>query len=171
MTRLNHNLGDKLTQTTQDMTRQLTQINTRLDRIEASTPARTLEAQFKPEHELELGTPLNLRMTLHQDLFPDPNPRRLSLEPPPEPHPRRPHFEPNPRRLSPDPFFELNPRRPNHDPIPDPNPRRLHHNPAYNPNPRGPNQDQINHDDRALKSIKLEAPTFDGDLDPKMYVD
>ena len=34
MTRLNHNLGEKLNQTTQDMAHQFTQINARLNRIE-----------------------------------------------------------------------------------------------------------------------------------------
>ena len=171
MTRLNHDLGDKLAKTTQDMTHQFTQINGRLDRIETNTLARTPEAPFEPEPELELDTPLNLRRASRQDFFPDLHPRRFSPDPPPAPNPRRPQAEPNPRRFSPDPFVDLNPRRPNQNPVLDPNPRRLHHNPAYDPNPRRPNQDHLDQDDRIFKSIRLEAPTFDGDLDPKLYID
>ena len=30
---------------------------------------------------------------------------------------------------------------------------------------------QLDQDDRAMRSVKLEAPTFDGILDPKIYID
>ena len=46
------------------------------------------------------------------------------------------------------------------------NPRRAYHEPAYEPNPRRPNQGQMAQDDRSLRNIRLEAPTFDGTLDP-----
>ena len=78
----------------------------------------------------------------------------------------------NPRRtLHQDHFFEPNPRRPNPDRVHDPNPRIAHHDPVYEPNPRRHNQDQTDHDERTLRSIRLEAPTFDGNLDPKVYID
>ena len=53
MTRLNHDLGDKLNQTTQDMAHQFTQINAKPDRIEPEldTPnprKPNLEPLFKP---------------------------------------------------------------------------------------------------------------------------
>ena len=69
-------------------------------------------------------------------------------EPSPEsPHPRRnlpqdPYFEDDFGR-DPDPFVDTRPRRPNLE----------------------------DREERALRSIKLEAPTFDGSLDPRVYED
>ena len=98
------------------MTDQMTQINSRLDRLEASTPTRTLDAPIELESEPELDTPINPRR-LSQDPFPEFNPRRPNPDPVHEPHPRRPNsepfHEPNPRRPNQDPFYEPNPRRPN----------------------------------------------------------
>ena len=51
-------------------------------------------------------------------------------------------------------------------------PRRVQqHDPFRDPNPRRTNQDFIDQEERAFKSIKLEAPTFDGTLDTKVYLD
>ena len=173
MARLNQDLVGQLTQTNQS----ITQINSRLDRLEACTPARIPKAQVDPEIELELDTPINLRRAWILDLSPEPNPRReLRQDLSPEPNPRGALCQdlspkPHPRRFNQEPFFNPNPWRPNIDRVYDPNPRRIHHNLAYNPNPRRPDQDQMYQDDRAHRRIKLEASTFDGKLDPKAYVD
>ena len=51
-------------------------------------------------------------------------------------------------------------------------PRRVQqHDPFRDPNPRRNNQDFIDQEERAFKSIRLEAPTFDGTLDTKVYLD
>ena len=193
MTRVNHDLGDKLAKTTLDMTHQFTQINARLDRIETNTPARTPEAPFEPEPEPELDTPLNLRRASRQDFFPDLHPRRFSPDPPPGPNPRRPQAEPNPRRFIPDPFVDLNPRRPNQNHMDqyDPNPRRVHHDPALELNLTRPSydydsrayssydyvtqayssDDYVNQTKRATRNIRLVAPTFSGYLDLEYYLD
>ena len=149
MARLNQNLIDQLAQTNQRMTDQMTHITARLDHLEARAPERTHEDHIELELEPEYGTPINPRRAPRQDLFPEPNPRR-------------PHQ---------DPFYEPNPRRPDPDRIHDSNPRRVYHEPAYEPNPRRPNQDLMDQDDRTLRNIRLEAPTFDGNLDPKVYTD
>ena len=39
------------------------------------------------------------------------------------------------------------------------------------PHPRRPHHDTFDQDDRALRNIRLDAPTFEGSLDPKVYVD
>ena len=52
------------------------------------------------------------------------------------------------------------------------NPRRVQQpDPFRDPNPRRPNQDFIDQEERAFRSIRLEAPTFDGTLDTKVYLD
>ena len=84
--------------------------------------------------------------------------------------------------LDPEPEFEtpVNPRRTprqglfqEHNPnrVYDANPRRAYHEPVYEPNPRRPTPTQLDPDDRTMKNIRLEAPTFDGILDPKIYID
>ena len=103
------NLSDqmpRLNQTNQNMADQMTQINSRLERLEASTPARKPDAPIESKPELDT-----------------------------------------------------------------PNPRRLSQDPLYNPNPRRPDLDQMDQEDKILRSIKLEAHTFDGDFDLKLYVD
>ena len=52
----------------------------------------------------------------------------------------------------------IHPRVQRQEHTPDPHQRRSHH-------------DYMNHDERALRNIHLDAPTFDGDLDPKVYID
>ena len=172
MARLNQNLTDQLAQTNQSMTNHMVHITSRLDRLEASTPTRTFEAQIEPNPKPKLDTP---------------NPRRPNLGPLFKPNSRRPnqdpYLEPNPRRPSQDPYFESNPRRPSLDPYIKPNPRRLNQEPFFKPNPRRPNfgrvydpnltrpdQDHMDQEDKTLRSIKLQAPTFNGKLDPKAYV-
>ena len=49
----------------------------------------------------------------------------------------------------------------------DPNPRRAH----YKPNPRRPNPELVDQDERTMRNTRLEAPTFDGCRDPKVYLD
>ena len=51
------------------------------------------------------------------------------------------------------------------------NPRRAYHEPAYEPYPRGPNQYQMDYDAQTIRNNRLEAPTFDGDPNPKVYYD
>ena len=36
---------------------------------------------------------------------------------------------------------------------------------------RRPHHDYVDQDERALRNIHLDAPTFDGNLDPKVYID
>ena len=85
-----------------------------------------------------------------------------------EPNPE-PEFETplNPRRVQPQGLFQ----EPNPDRFNEPNPRRVYQNPAYDQNPRRLTPIQLDQDDRAMRSVKLEAPTFDGILDPKIYID
>ena len=53
-----------------------------------------------------------------------------------------------------------------------PNPRRAPcQNPGFEPNPSRPNPELVDQDERAMRNIRLEAPTFDGSLDPKVYID
>ena len=58
------------------------------------------------------------------------------------------------------------PRRPQH---PDPvyHPRET----QYRDPDRRPHPDDESLDDRAIRNVRLDAPTFDGSLDPKMYED
>ena len=66
---------------------------------------------------------------------------------------------------------EPNPRRPHHNPLFEPTPRRPHQDPFYEPTPRRVQHDSIDQDERALRNIRLDAPTFDGSLDPKVSID
>ena len=68
-------------------------------------------------------------------------------------------------------FPEPNLRRPHQNPLFEPTPRRPHQDPFYEPNPRRPDQDQLDRDDQTLRNIRLEASMFDGNLDPKVYID
>ena len=122
-----------------------------MDQLECRTPGGNHEVQNEPEPDLEpeFETPVN--------------PRRV---------PCQNHFhEPNPRRPQQDHFCEPNPRGPNHEQAHEPNPRRLYLEPTYEPNVRRPTPIQLDQDDRAIKNVRLEAPTFDGILDPKIYID
>ena len=49
-------------------------------------------------------------------------------------------------------------------------PRAQYPDPIPNPNPRRPTQDETE-EDRAFRSVKFDAPTFDGNLDRKVYMD
>jgi len=68
----------------------------------------------------------------------------------------------------------VRPRAQRQEHTPDPIHRRSHqdytdHTPE--PNPRRPRHDTFDQDDRALRNIRLDAPTFEGSLDPKVYID
>ena len=63
------------------------------------------------------------------------------------------HTEPESRRPIP-----LGPRTHRHDPIPEHDHRHPHH-------------DFIDLEKRVLRNIHLDAPTFDENLDPKVYID
>ena len=81
------------------------------------------------------------------------------LTPTEPPSPRLPPDHPRAQRQerTPDPTH----RRPQHDfddHTPDFNQRRHHH-------------ENFDQDDRALRNIRLDAPTFEGSLDPKVYID
>ena len=70
---------------------------------------------------------------------------------------------------TPRPTFEQEPETPLSPLAP---PRRVHQpDPFQDPNPRRNNQDFIDQEERAFKSIRLEASTFDGTLDTKVYLD
>jgi len=43
--------------------------------------------------------------------------------------------------------------------------------PFQEPNPRRPNHDFMDQDDRIIRNIRLNTPTFNGNLDPKTYID
>ena len=75
--------------------------------------------------------------------------------------------EPEPEFSTPSNFR----RMPHQDLFADPNSRRFQHNPIFDPNPRRPNPDIVNQDDQILRNVRLDAPTFDGSLDPKTYID
>ena len=104
------------------------------------------------EHFAQMSVQLSIQLTTHIDNKMNQFKARLdSLERIP-----RPTFEQEPETpLSP----LIRPRRvQQHDPFQDPNPRRN-------------NQDFIDQEERAFKSIRLEASTFDGTLDTKVYLD
>ena len=68
----------------------------------------------------------------------------------------------------------VHPRAQRQEHTPDPIQRRPHqdyvdHTPE--PPPRRPHYDTFDQDDRALRNIRLDAPTFEGSLDPKVYID
>jgi len=68
--------------------------------------------------------------------------------------------EPNPRRVQcQEPYQEPNPRR-----VQDPDP-------IQEPNRRTPHHEVCDQDERAIRNIRVEASTFDGSLEPKVYVD
>ena len=69
---------------------------------------------------------------------------------------------------NPDRVHNQNPREAHHEPNPRRDPRPYQ---TFEPNPRRPNQDQRDHDDQTLRNIRLDAPTFDGSLNPKVYLD
>jgi len=80
----------------------------------------------------------------------------------------------NPRRVQThEPFVEHKPGRPqNQDQFREPKHRgNQHHDQYHDPNHRRPNHEDQNKDDRLLRSIKIDAPTFNGCLDPKIYID
>ena len=53
-----------------------------------------------------------------------------------------------------------------------PNPRRApYQNLNIEPNPRRPYPELVDQDKRTMRYVRLEAPTFDGCLDPKVYLD
>ena len=60
------------------------------------------------------------------------------------------------------------PRSPGLAPI---HPRAQRQEPTPDHHPRRPHHDLMDQDERALRNIQLDAPTFDGDLDPKVYID
>lgn len=79
---------------------------------------------------------------------------------------REPHTEsdhetpPHPRRAQqPDLYIRPNPMRP------------LRPDPVLDVLPRRPNHEAVDQEERALRSVRLEAPTFDGSMDPKDYLD
>ena len=49
--------------------------------------------------------------------------------------------------------------------------RRGYPEPADYPYPREPNQCQMNYDAQTIRNTRFKAPTFDGDTDPKVYLD
>ena len=50
-----------------------------------------------------------------------------------------------------------------------PNPRRIpRQSPGFEPHPRRPNHDPV---DQTFRDIRVEAPMFDGSLNPKVYID
>ena len=78
----------------------------------------------------------------------------------------------------PEPDFEpefgtpVNPREaPTQNLFQEPNPRRPQQHQFCELVDRRPTQIQLNQDDRTIKNVRLEAPTFDGILDPKIYID
>ena len=104
------------------------------------------------EHFAQLSVQLSNQLTTHIDNRLTQFEARLdSLERIP-----RPSFEQEPET----PFSSI----PNSMRVPQTNPYR-------DPNPRRPNQDFIDQEERAFRSIRLEAPTFDGTLDTKVYLD
>ena len=81
---------------------------------------------------------------------------------------------PHPRRApAHDPFIEANPRRPpRHDPYFKAEPRRPpHRDRVLEVHPRRPNQEFMDQEERAIRNLRLKAPTFDGNLHPKDYID
>ena len=78
-------------------------------------------------------------------------------------------IEPQSPRLTP-----IHPRAQRHDPTPDPHPlhpRAQRHETAPDHHQRRPHNEFAESEERALRSIRLDAPTFDGNLDPKIYID
>ena len=123
-------LSDQMAQT--QLT--LTNINTRLDHLEAQTPRRTHEDHIELEPEPDVVGPRHPRGTPRHDHYQEAYPREA------RPHPDRTRG-PNPREV----HHDYHPRRPNHDPV--------------------------DRDDQIFRNIKLDAPTFDGSLNPKNYID
>ena len=81
------------------------------------------------------------------------------IEATPRHEPRRPHQRDH----------GYHPRRPQY-PGPEYYPREPHpydHDYA----PRRPNPEAVNPDDQVIKNVRIDAPTFDGSLDPKVYND
>ena len=69
----------------------------------------------------------------------------------------------------PRPTFEQEPKTPFSPLVP---PKRVQQpDPFQDPNLRRTNQDFIDQEERAFKSIRLEASTFDDTLDTKVYLD
>jgi len=69
-------------------------------------------------------------------------------------------------KTHPEPKFETHP-----DPFLEPSPRiALHHDLIWDLRERRPNYDLIDQDERATRFIRLEAPTFGGDLDLEDYI-
>ena len=83
------------------------------------------------------------------------------------------YLEPNPRRTTYDHYYESNPRRPYLDQPYKLNPRRTtyDHDYSYESKYRRPNPDYVNHNERAFRYTRKEAPTFGVDLDPEAYID
>jgi len=72
--------------------------------------------------------------------------------------------EPRHRNWTPDPDFN----------VPQPHPHQEPRRPLYRdpePNHRRPDPEPEDRDDRFIRNIKLDAPTFDGSLNPKVYSD
>ena len=72
--------------------------------------------------------------------------------------------EPRHQNWTPDPDFN----------VPQPHPHQEPRRPLYRdpePNHRRPDPEPEDRDDRFIRNIKLDAPTFDGSLNPKVYSD
>ena len=140
-------LTDQMAQLNQNLTDQLAQSNQTM-----TTQVNHLTARIDRLEARNPGRTSEAQMELESELeFNTPlQPRRV------------PHQENLPEPSS---------RRPHHNPLFEPTPRRPHQDPYYEPNPRRLDQDQLDRDDRTLRNIRLEAPTFDGSLDPKVYID
>ena len=72
-------------------------------------------------------------------------------------------------KRTPRPTFEQKPKTPFSPLVPSRRVQQL--DPFQEPNPRRTNQDFIDQEERAFKIIRLEAPTFDGTIDTKVYLD
>ena len=161
-------ISEQLAQMSSQLSAQLTnQLDSRLNQFEARLDA--MERAQQPRSDPDPGTPVSMthpRRARPHDSFEEPNPRRDRLSDPyDEPHPRRARNH--------DPFDEPNPRRERVlDPFDEPHPRRVQQpDPCRDHPPRRAHQEFAEMEDRAFKSIRLEAPTFDGTLDTKVYLD
>ena len=98
---------------------------------------------------------------------------------PESPHHRQHHHDPGQQSdfdaPHPTPPPARRPYQYDHGPIPRrpqyPDPAYHPREPYYRDQDRRPNLDHENPDDRAVRNVKLDAPTFDSSLDPKIYED
>ena len=139
-----------------NLTEQVAKLNDRFDHQEHLMNQLSGRVQvLKEAHPIEPESPRP--RPHHHDTILDSDSEPTFLTPCQDP--RRPHQRDQ----------GYNPRRPQHL-GPEYNPREPHH--YYQEYiPRRPNPDFVNQDEQVIRNIRLDAPTFDGSLDPKVYND